>query len=245
MLRLIIVDDEELVRNSLTSLIDWKSYGIEIAAVCKNVLEVYDAVMDDYPDIIVTDIQMPGSSGLKLIEQIKTDNSHIEFIILSGYDNFSYAKQAMKYGVRHYLLKPCNTEELIAAIDEVSKICYSQQPEKLSLHATKPFIRNALAYIDEHYMDSDLTLKKLSDTELFLSVNYVSKQFLNDTGMKFSSYLNRKRMEKAKELLSQKGMECIYEIAEQVGCGNNPQYFSQLFKKYTGYTPKQFKNLTN
>ncbi len=244
MLRMIIVDDEEIVRESLRTLIDWKAYKIEIAAVCKNVLEVYDAIIDDYPDIILTDIQMPGYSGLKLIEQLQQDQSRIEFIILSGYDDFAYAREAMKYGIRHYLLKPCNNDELIAAIQDVSRACYERQPEKIPAHPSRSFIKHALDYIDTHFTDSNLTLKKLADTELFLSVNYVSKQFQNDTGMKFSAYLNMKRMEKAKLLLSKADEElCIYEIAEMVGCGNNPQYFSQLFKKYTGYTPKQYRNL--
>lgn len=240
MIRIMIVDDEAIIRESLATLIDWKSLGIEIVALCKNGIEAYDAVMDEYPDIILTDIQMPAYSGLKLIKQLTTDQANIEFIILSGFNDFKYAKEAMLYGVKHYLLKPCNDKELMDAILDVRKTCLSKNPQKSSVNAEKKFIKDALAYIDAHYADTDLTLKKIAEKYLFLSVNYVSKEFQIDTGMKFSNYLNTLRMEKAKDLLKNKDHEKIYEVADQVGCGNNPQYFSQLFKKYTGYTPKQY-----
>ena len=108
MLRLIIVDDEKIIRESIRSLIDWESLGIEVVGVCKNGLEAYDAILDSYPDIVLTDIKMPGLSGLELIEKLNDTRENIQFIILSGYSEFEYAKQARRFGIRHYLLKPCN-----------------------------------------------------------------------------------------------------------------------------------------
>lgn len=82
MLRLIIVDDEKIIRESICSLIDWESLGIEVVGVCKNGLEAYDAILDSYPDIVLTDIKMPGLSGLELIEKLNDTREHIQFIIL-------------------------------------------------------------------------------------------------------------------------------------------------------------------
>lgn len=240
MLRMMIVDDEQIIRESLSTLIDWSKLDIEVVSVCRSGLEAYESVIDDYPDIILTDIQMPGYSGLKLIEQIYKDNSPIEFIILSGHDNFKYAKEAMHYGVRHYLLKPCNDDELIAAVREVSEICHRKKKELPLNNDLKPKIRELIHYINQHYMDENLTLKKVAEEHIFLSPDYVSKQFQKETGMKFSSFLNQKRMEVARNLLSRNMDYKVYEVAELVGCGNNPQYFSQLFKKHTGQSPSQF-----
>ena len=70
-----------------------------------------------------------------------------------------------------------------------------------------------------------------------MNVDYVSKQFVRQTGIKFSAYLTNTRMELAKKLLLKQGSDKICNIAEEIGYGNNPQYFSQLFKKYTGMSP--------
>jgi len=88
--------------------------------------------------------------------------------------------------------------------------------------------------------DSRLSLKWLAENYLYMNVDYLSRQFINKTGEKFSSYLNRTRMEKAKKSLLQYDGNKIYMVAEKVGCGHNPRYFSQIFKKYTGMTPSQY-----
>ena len=129
MLRLIIVDDEKIIRESIRSLIDWESLGIEVVGVCKNGLEAYDAILDSYPDIVLTDIKMPGLSGLELIEKLNDTRENIQFIILSGYSEFEYAKQAMRFGIRHYLLKPCNENQIIEAIEDVKKACLKWRSE--------------------------------------------------------------------------------------------------------------------
>lgn len=148
MLRLIIVDDEKIIRESICSLIDWESLGIEVVGVCKNGLEAYDAILDSYPDIVLTDIKMPGLSGLELIEKLNDTREHIQFIILSGYSEFEYAKQAMRYGIRHYLLKPCNERQIIEAVEDVKKACFERQqadeePE-LNIRFEKSIFRNIL-----------------------------------------------------------------------------------------------------
>lgn len=494
MLRLIIVDDEKIIRETIHHLINWNSLGVEVVGVCKNGLEAYDAIIDEYPDIVLTDIKMPGLSGLELIEKLKQTHEQIHFIILSGYEEFDYAKQAMRYGVRHYLLKPCNEHQIIAAVTETVKEIHSSKKDlsttetlsadfekiafrnllsecissDMSLQQTKasyqcyldfchttytlyfvyyleehnlsqckkiisqfmhtyypgllfhilyvkntlllltqnnhtelnelqemfpflhfpdetvsisweqkefscleqclffivpklqrydklyyldsehdfsiynhthfilqaqnlctkyyyekqdcdflkkelleqfllvqemdflitlvtdillkqlqkapisdtfaaiaifkkiseaktsedvitlfinnfnlffpttysvhykPFIEKLLTYTADHLSDANLSLKWIANNYLYLNVDYVSKQFAKQTGEKFSNYLNRMRIEKAKQLLLECSTDKIYTVAEQVGCGKNPQYFSQLFKKYAKMTPTDY-----
>lgn len=241
MLRLIIADDEKIIRETIRSFIDWSSLGIEVVATCKNGLEAYDAILDTYPDIVLTDIKMPGLSGLELIERLTKTHDQIQFILLSGYEEFEYARKAMHYGIKHYLLKPCNEAQIIEAVNDVRKYCRQEpEPPKATLPSYKPFIEDLLRYVKEHLSDSSISLKWISNNYLFMNVDYVSKEFYRQTGMKFSRYINQLRMEKAKDLLSKCNAEKIYDIAEQVGCGNNPQYFSQLFKKYTGMSPTEY-----
>jgi two-component system response regulator YesN len=95
-------------------------------------------------------------------------------------------------------------------------------------------------YVSDNLSDSNLSLKWIAENVLYMNVDYVSKKFFKETGTKFSNYLTEIRIQKAKELLLGSDSDKIQDIAEMVGCGNNPQYFSQLFKKTTGMTPSAY-----
>ena len=121
MLKLIIADDERIIRESISKMIDWNSLGIELIGLCSDGIEAYNMILDECPDIVLTDIRMPGLSGLELIEKISQTDLNIQFILLSGFGEFEYAKQAMRFRVHHYLLKPCNEDQIIESIQDVIK----------------------------------------------------------------------------------------------------------------------------
>ena len=241
MYRLIIVDDERIIRQSIASIIDWKAMGVQVVALCSNGVEAYDAITDCCPDIILTDIKMPDMDGLELIRRVHKLDDSIQFIILSGYNEFDYAVEVMKYGVRHYLLKPCNENNIMEAVADV---CRSIRPHVQQTAAgfvpQKDFIKRILTYVEENLSDDNLSLKWISENYLYMSADYVGKQFQKETGQKFSKYLNEKRIETAKHLIETQGGDKLYHTAEAIGLGSCPQYFSQLFKKYTGLTPTAY-----
>ena len=105
MLRLLIVDDEPIIREALSEMIDYISLGYKLIGTAKNGMEAYDIICDEYPDVVITDIKMPILNGLELIEKAHKTDQHITFILLSGYGEFEYARKAMQFGVKHYLLK--------------------------------------------------------------------------------------------------------------------------------------------
>lgn len=497
LLRLIIVDDEDTIRNAIARMVDFSGLGYELIGTARNGMEALDFICDDFPDVIITDLKMPVLSGLELIERVSCQDKDIDYIILSGYGEFEFAKQAMKYGVQNYLLKPTNKQELINALIEIRRkrelkkekdelqqtqilknvrflveqcflmealeknqdflscykkyeallsfpekcihvcICsfvedsflqeflkniqdillkeklylffpviavknsvllvlpidsisiqdkfrelleelkypsqtvslvanflhfnsstelfetivkkisrYSQvlllddkgnryeihnnlvSPSKIgelrneilnasTLPEVKEYINSAFSsvkqleaaknlavalffrldsapnedtidiagdffrklysctsvsdirellqgiitknffkehtevrnnstistlktYVKMHYNAEYLSLKWLAENYLFISVGYLSKQFVKEEGMRFSEYLNGIRMEEAKKLLYLYSFDNIKNIARQVGFGNNPHYFSQVFKRYTGYSPKEY-----
>lgn len=116
MLKLLIADDERIIRETISSIIDWEKEDIEVIGLCKNGIEAYDMILDESPDIVLTDIRMPGMDGLELIRRISQTNLNTQFIILSGFGEFSYAREAMRFGVRHYLLKPCNEIQILDSV---------------------------------------------------------------------------------------------------------------------------------
>ena len=241
MYKLLIVDDEKIIRETISNIIDWTAHDIQVVGVCKDGLEAVDCIMDESPDIVLTDIRMPGLSGLDLIEKIKDTNPNTQFIILSGYGEFELAQRAMKYGVKHYLLKPTNENDIL---DTVQKVIADLPPatSTSSQHSKKKddCIAQTIDYIKDHIADTDLSLKWISENVLFMNPDYLSKQFLKTTGQKFSAYLTSLRVEQAQHLLTDGTYDSIYDVAVQVGFGNNPQYFSQIFKKYTGLTPNNY-----
>lgn len=496
-MKLLIADDEKIFRETIRRRIHWEELGIDTVLFAANGIEAYDIILDEYPDIVITDIKMPGLSGIELIQRIRKLTPDIEFIILSGYGEFDFAREAMLCGVKHYLVKPCNEKKIVAALRSVMEdvlcksrnsqlkwlpqlmetmvinlinegvareqlsrgeydsllspyrkflnldtqaceICFFYYMEEQSaqyaldivnsffsehypelqyhvlyVHETMllllpsftlsydrfdsfmrhislnrhlsmceykrqhlesmadalwviitkirrydtiiyfkdnnvfticnfrsilscvvesmcrlfdqdspentfkelmsllrqvtdvAFLKQLIAsvlmysaskclyfssvnaadflagisqetstqkilsafeeqmqeilskyhtadvstrklsleicrYVDTHLSDSNLSLRQLAENYLYMNVDYVSKRFLKETGIKFSKYVTDKRIEKAKELLAGMGVDKIQDVAELVGCGNNPQYFSQLFKKETGMTPSAY-----
>lgn len=503
MYKLLIIDDEEDICRAIAKLVDWNKLGICLMGICLDGVEGYHMILDEAPDIVLTDIEMPGISGLDLIERISTTNLQTEFVILSGYDQFEYAKRAMKCGVRHYLLKPCDEEQIMDCMAQVIvelekkeaggtaesfdrgelaemqqqliynviregiylpelnpgffesynhytslsqtsyQLCtlyyleeknlqngvrqieqyfaqmyphmnlyqiyvsnvlllffpdirssfhqldhflsrvsfpvqtaaieytrtsypdlyhllyeliprlrrfdtlyfisksgalipnynhenifsqinqliplllnpspqqqdnaYTQLKSVLALPTKKdfllqlsnnllitlvtqksvgtmwdisyflydlpqkntlkeiqeavlektrqllssyspsasqysPFIKDLIDYLHKHLDDQNLTLKWIADNYLYMNVNYVGKRFQKETGQKFSNYLVEIRIQRAKELFLTKKDIKIQDVAQLVGCGNNPYYFTKIFKKATGMTPSAFIN---
>lgn len=120
MFSILIVDDEAEIRDGLAFL-DWQSIGYEIAGVGAHGLEAL-ALMEERPvDVILTDIRMPFMDGIQLLGAVKDKYPFVKVIILSGYDDFEYAKQALKLGASDYLLKPTIIEDLFAIFKELHK----------------------------------------------------------------------------------------------------------------------------
>ncbi|MFR9235265.1 MAG: response regulator, partial [Eisenbergiella massiliensis] len=116
MKKVILVDDEKLVAEAIRRQVDWESCGAVLCRVCLNAFEALKAVEEVRPDIIITDIKMPVMDGLELVRRVRESDPYPEFIILSGYGEFELAKQAMKEGVKQFLLKPCSEEDIRRAI---------------------------------------------------------------------------------------------------------------------------------
>lgn len=397
MLKMLIADDERVIRETISHLIDWNALDIQVSGLCRNGLEAYDMILDEAPDIVLTDINMPGLSGLDLIRRVLSISTDTQFVILSGYDDFSYAKQAMRLGIKHYLLKPCNEQEIVEVMEDVKHECMrhrmrevQQQSNTLMLrrlnesvihnllracmqkdpdftaaeeqyeqflsftrvgyelcsvkcvlpqaqeralqafadyhqahapqlpyfcvwadgvcllffesydydytsldrlmaslccapgryardsftclnellpelqrrlnHAGKVSfglrqespaqqsemvppqydpVEKVREYVRAHLADEELSLKKICETTLYMNVDYVSRRFKEKTGVRFSAFLAEERIRRARELFDA-GQHSIGTVAAEVGCRNNPQYFSQLFKKVTGLTPSDY-----
>ncbi|SDM55944.1 response regulator transcription factor [Sediminibacillus halophilus] len=119
MYKLFIVDDEPLIMEGLSSLIDWKAYGFEVAGTAQDGREAFTSLSQQACDLLITDIRMPEMDGLQLIEKLKQSGMRMKFIVLSGYQEFPLIKKGLQLGIENYLLKPVREQELIETIKNV------------------------------------------------------------------------------------------------------------------------------
>ena len=130
MIRVLIVDDEPFIRQGVKILINWKEHGYEVIGEASNGKEAMEIIKNTSVDLVITDIKMPEMNGLELIERVKKNNyKNIKFIVLSGFYEFEYAKTAIKYGVKDYVLKPIQKEELNHVLDEFQKDFAKEQDD--------------------------------------------------------------------------------------------------------------------
>lgn len=239
-MQLLIVDDEQVIRDGLSIMLPYDLLDIRLTALCANAFEALDSMTDDMPDVLMTDIKMPRMDGLELIDRAMVLNPALQCVVLSGYDEFAFAQRAMRMGVREYLVKPCSREDIKECLTRVSSYI---KPARISVDqvSRRGFVDRIRSYIDSHYNDPSLSVQYLANNVVYMNADYIGKEFARETGEKVSAYLTRVRMDRARELIAQPEERMVYEIADQVGFANKAQYFSAVFRKHTGMTPKEYR----
>ncbi|MGD1815956.1 MAG: response regulator transcription factor [Pleomorphochaeta sp.] len=243
MYNVVICEDEDIIRKGLMFSFDFHSLELVVVADFDNPVSCLDYLNNHKVDIIITDIKMPLMSGLEMIEKIENKKNY-EFIILSGYSDFEYAKKAITYGVTEYLVKPLDHELLKISLKKaISNLNDKQlidnakfQAKNLSkvykdINSEDQLLQEIIKFIKDNYMNK-ITLNDVAN-ELNYSVSSI-KNKLKQNDITFNTTLNSFRIYKAINLISLDKYP-IYQIAEMVGF-NDYKYFCSKFKNYTGYS---------
>ena len=134
MIKLLIVDDEPLVQIGIRSMLNWEKFGIEIAGTAANGKQAYDFILENHPEIVITDIKMPVMDGMELIEKCQSLEQPPLFILLTSYEEFHLVKQAISYQVLDYLVKLELTEDVLTkAIQKALNILEKEKRQSSSL----------------------------------------------------------------------------------------------------------------
>ena len=183
MLKLLIVDDEKQIREGLSETLDWKSIGISEVLIAKNGNEAFDIYKKYMPELIITDIRMPGMDGLELCQSIKEYNSNSRIMLLSGHSDFQYAKQGILIGVNNYFTKPVNIDELLSFSKEMVKEILDEK----KYNEQKPIDKNQERMSDRsNAYDANAIEKNSIDNWVFdnkkviSSVEYLCYEKIND-----------------------------------------------------------------
>lgn len=137
MIRVIVADDEYKVCQLICQLIKWDELGMELIGTASNGIEALQMIEKEKPDLVLTDIRMPGYDGIELLKRAREFNSSMEFIIISGYSHFEYAQTAIRYGVSDYILKPIDSEVLNATLQKVRQRYLERQNQEESSRIQK------------------------------------------------------------------------------------------------------------
>ena len=148
--RIILVDDEEEVRKSIIKKIDWNAAGFQVVGDAENGEEALERIEALEPDVVLTDIRMPYMDGLTLAEKVRQRFPSTKIVIFSGYDDFEYAKQAIKLNVTEYILKPVNVEELTAILKRIKANLDEEIEQKRNVSLLRENYRKSLPILREH-----------------------------------------------------------------------------------------------
>lgn len=147
----ILVDDERIILEGISKVVDWEALNIELVDTARNGIEAFEKIAQHEPHIVISDIKMPGMDGLSLVKKVREEYPSTQFILLSGFSDFEYARTAMQYGVKNYLLKPCNELKLKEALLEVINRLSAVEDQKKfinnlreNVEKAKPFIKAQL-----------------------------------------------------------------------------------------------------
>ena len=242
MYRLIIADDEEIVLHGLIKNIEWEEYGFHVLDYAYDGQRTVDLVERYRPELLITDIMMPSMSGIEVLERVRMVSPETQVIILSAYDSFDFAQQAIVYDAVGYLLKPIRKENLDSVMRKVQKNLiarqggYKRQNSPVQAEE-KDAVEKARLYIQEHYCEK-LTLELVA-SKMYISPELLSRNFKKRTGYSFVDYIIMLRINKAKKLLLSSYLH-IKDIASQVGYDDHT-YFCKVFKRETQMTPLEYR----
>lgn len=261
MIRLLIVDDETIACSTIRCIIENNFPQIGMICEANNGKSALQKAQELEPDIVIMDIEMPLVDGIEASRGIKTLLPKCEIIFLTAFASFTYAKQAITLGAAEYLLKPVEENELVAVMKQVLRRVRTddfmggtmpfQSEGAKKLHTDKEVLKvhgigerslmvvhEVKNYIDTHYMD-DISVESLAD-QFQISVSHFNRIFKQSFEINCKEYITSVRVDKAKEYLAGSVLT-VSEVGSMVGYPD-ANYFTKVFRKKTGMTPKEYRN---
>lgn len=245
--------------------------GYSIDGVCTHINAAADRFLATRPQIVIVNISSNGLQGFEAIESIQNLDGMVQFIVVSEYADFCYAREAIERDVSSYLTFPVSEKRILQSLEkaaaryEKSVLVHSAanvvnfNPDVFGRSAelgvdgakahicdfgdaaSKPIVRKAINRIKHHYSEH-LTLENVA-SELYVSSRHLSREFKLSTGKTFVEYLTDYRMKEAENILKD-GTNRVYEVSRMVGY-KSVNYFCRIFKEYSGMTPQECRNGLN
>jgi two-component system, response regulator YesN len=234
--KVLLIDDEDPVHLAIRSLIDWQAMDLREPVSAYNGKEGLHCMERLHPDIAFVDMSMPLMNGIDFLSIASRNHPYCQYIVVSGYDDFQYAKAAITASAVDYLLKPIDHQELDIALRKA----ILRLPERvLSLEEGTPteVVTSIRDYLDRHY-DTEISMEALAE-KYFFSKEYLARLFRNQYGCAIYEHVLNVRMDAARKYLMDPFLS-IQDIANKVGY-SNANYFGKAFKRRYGISPSEFR----
>ena len=235
-LRVLLVDDEIMIREGFKRLFDWEAHDCEVVGEAADGMGALAKIDSLRPDIAIMDINIPIMNGLKVIQMSRLKHPDTAFVIVSGYDDFGYCREALRLQITDYILKPVNYEEFSTCIDNLKIALFQRQTSGQEGPREERTIHGITRFLQEHLAE-EISLSVLAE-EFHLSAQYISQLFKSEIGVGFLAYLTNIRMERAKKLLLTTALS-IAEVSEQSGSADY-RVFTKVFTKTDGIPTSQY-----
>lgn len=248
MYSILIADDDYYQGERYVNMDIWEKYGFEAVAAVQTERQAVDFLKKNGADLVLTEVSRPQLNGVRLAQDIKRLYGGTKVVFFSQRSDFEAARSGMRLGVLDYILKPANEAELSQMLMRVKEVLDEKSSKSLCREAENVlgsiekgsesrFVRTVAAYLCNNIYRF-VTMSSAAD---FMNLNkdYFGKRFRSETGISFSEFCNRLRIEFAKSLI-EKGTLRTYEISEKLGFAD-PDYFTKKFKELTGETPSEYK----
>lgn len=248
MLAAFLVDNENLVSQAISQWVQGNKLDIKMIETAENGQNAIEYIGDNKVNIVITNIKKFVLEDIEFIDYIYSHNKCIEYVILSGYGEIKCMKEAIKCGIEPCLSKSDNVEnikDILMALKKEIEGAYEISIESPELKKERDCVAKVKRCVERYLACPELSLKWIAKNHLYMNPDYLGKVFLKENGERFSVYLSKKRVERAKKLITIWKYDKVCEIAEHVGLGHNPQYFSQVFKKYEGCLPREYQQKYN
>lgn len=241
MWKVMAADDESYIREALQNLISWEKMDCQLVCVCSNGRQLLERIREEQADIVITDIRMPGVDGIQVCRTLYENWPEIQVILLTAYSEFDYARSAIRYDACGYVLKIAVLEELPQAVQKAvgnleKRKAHGQDPEKKE--EIDSLYDRMQKYIEENFRRK-ITLDEIAEA-LHANPSYLSRLYKSRSGVNLFDDILRRRVELAMEYMRTTDWK-IYEISQAVGF-DDTGYFSKVFKKLTGMSPREYRN---
>ncbi len=237
-LHVVLIDDESVIVEGLRKVVKWDKYNCEVVGTASDARSGAKLIREVRPDILFTDICMPGQNGLTMLAGLRSEFPEMQVTVLTGYRDFSYAQEAIRLGVTRFLLKPSKMSEIEEAMTAMTEKIGVREAPSAEQNTGSFIVNRAVAYMEKHYAEK-ISLQDVAEI-CYVSQWHLSKLLNKYAGQSFYDILNGIRINAARNLLRDPSLR-VGDVGMMVGY-TDTAHFAKIFKKVTGCSANEYRN---